>query len=166
MSIKGPFHFDLDCWNIDQRAFLLWSGLLKCQSKGFSTLILLLPAKSQNLGLDFKWWRLCGPTIFFFFFFEMCDFHLFDSNFFILIKKTLIFVVPWKRFYFWNLKLGIGNWKFWIWNFENWNFGILRLEILGWNLELEIWDFEILQLEILKIATSDFENLIFWKLEF
>ena len=59
-----------------------------------------------------------------------------------------------KIFFFfktWSLELEIGNWEFWIWNFENWNFGILRLEILGWNLELEIWDFEILQLEILKI---------------
>ena len=66
MSIKGLLYFDLNCWNVDQRASLLWSKLL--------------PAKSQNLGIDFKWWVLCGPTIF-----VMCDFQLFllDLNFFI-----------------------------------------------------------------------------------
>ena len=39
MLIKGFFYFDLNCWNADQRTFLLQSELLKCQSKGFSTLI-------------------------------------------------------------------------------------------------------------------------------
>ena len=81
---KGLFNLDLDCWYADQRAFQLWFELLKCQLKGFSTLIWvarmsikglfnfdlgcwnvdqkafqlsfeLPPTKSQNLGLDFKW---------------------------------------------------------------------------------------------------------------
>ena len=165
MVIEGLFYFNLEwSWNGDQRAFLLQSGLL--------------PAKSQNLGLDFKWWELCCSLVF-----EMRDFHLslLDLNFFIFIKKSLIdFCGFLKKFLFlkleaWNWKLEILNLK--LWNFETWDFGLklgtwnlrfenLQLEISDWNLEPEIWDFEILQLEILKIATSDFENLIFWKLEF
>ena len=107
MSIKGLFYFDLNCWNVDQRTFLLQSRLLKCWSKGFSTLIVLLPTKSQHLGLGFKWWGLCGPVVFY-----MCDFHLFPLDLditFLSRKLWLIFVVLWKRFDFWNLKLGIGN---------------------------------------------------------
>ena len=141
MSIKGLFNIDSSCWNVDQRAFQLWPELP--------------PTKSQNLGLDFKWWvHYCSRV------FEMCDFHLYLLDF-IFIKKTLI-DFWWffeKRFYFWNLKLGIGNWKFWILNFENWNFGILGLA--NWNLRL--WKFENLWLEILNMkfkifATWNFET--------
>ena len=148
MSIKGLFYFDLNCWNVDQMAFLpqshYWNvdqtafllrfELLKCRPKGFSTLIVLLPPKSQNFGLGFKWWGLCSHAVF-----DMCDFHLFLLNLditFLSRKLGLIFVVLWKRFDFWNLKLGVGNWKFWIWNlkFENLPLEILRLET--WNLKL------------------------------
>ena len=130
MSIKGLLYFDLNCWNVDQRASLLWSKLL--------------PAKSQNLGIDFKWWVLCGPTIV-----VMCDFQLFllDLNFFIFSKKTLMdFCSSLKKilsldFETWNLKFEtfrIWNLKFEVENlgFENWNLGIwdLKLEILKiWN---------------------------------
>ena len=152
MLIKALFYSC--CWNVDQRAFLLRSELLKCWSKGFSTSIwtvemlikwlfyfdCAVPAKSQHLGLGFKWWGLCGPAVF-----DMCDFHLFllDLDITFLSRKLwLIFVVLWKRFDFWNLKLGIGNWKFWIWNlkFENLPLEILRLET--WNLKLEVFNFD------------------------
>ena len=95
----------------NQRASLLWSGLL--------------PAKSQNLGLDFIWWGLCCSIVF-----EMCDFHLFllDLDFTFLSKKLwLIFVVKDFNFETQNLKLGIWN---------------LRLKICNlrfWDLKLEIW---------------------------
>jgi len=104
---KGLFYLDLSlfkCWS-KGISTLTWTiemtikvllyfdpKLLKCRSKGFSTSILLLLAKSQNLGLDFKRWVLCGPTIF-----EMCDLHLFllDLNFFSFLgrKLWLVFVV-------------------------------------------------------------------------
>ena len=152
MSIKGLFNIDSSCWNVDQRAFQLWSELQ--------------PTKSQNLGLDFKWWvHYCSRV------FEMCDFHLYLLDF-IFIKKTLI-DFWWffeKRFYFWNLKLRIRNWKFWILNFENWNFGILGLA--NWNLRLWkfenlylkfwTWNLKFLQLEILKL---EIWKLATWNLE-
>ena len=100
----------------------------------------------------------------------MCDFHLVLLDF-IFIKKTLIFVVPLKKFYllkrftFWRLKAW--NWKIEI--SKNWNLGILRLDILDWNLELEIWIFEIfvtwnfeheiLKFEILKDLKLEIYNL-------
>ena len=129
--------------------------LLKCRSKGFSTLIVLLLAKSQNLGWGFKWWRLCGPAVF-----DMCDFYLFllDLDITFLSKKLwLIFVVFEKDLIFetwrleletWNLKLEIlkiCNLKFW-----NLEFEILNLKFRMWNFELgkenfglKIWGFGI-----------------------
>ena len=139
MLIRGLLYFDLDCWIVDQRASLLRSELLKCRSQGFSTLIWvvessikgllylnlsywnvnqrasqlrfkLLPAKSQNLGLDFKWRVLCGRTVF-----RMCDFHLFDLNFFNWFLKFETW--DFERLKFWNSE----NWilKFQSWDFEN-----------------------------------------------
>ena len=39
MSIKGLLYFDLNCWNVDQRTFLLRFRLLKYRSRGFSNSI-------------------------------------------------------------------------------------------------------------------------------
>ena len=106
--------------------------LLKWLSKVFFYFDLnleLLPAKSQNLELDFNWWVLRDPTVS-----EIRDFHLLtlDLNF---IKKSLID----KRFFFWE--------TFDFWNLEvlKFLFQILRfwnLEIFTWNLKLKIWNFE------------------------
>ena len=65
-----------------------------------------------------------------------------------------------KRFAFWSLELDTKNFDFW--DFENWNFGILRLEILDWDLEFETLRFWNFKLEILKHWTWDFE---IWTLE-
>ena len=124
---KGLFNLDLtkgnqgafqpwnrSYWNVYQRAFLLRSEFL--------------PAKSQNLGLDFKWWGLYGPIVF-----EMCDFHLFlfYLNFSLALKPWQIFVVPWKIFYLWSLKFGIRRLRLGIWSLklgiEKLKFGIENL---------------------------------------
>ena len=124
METKGTFNLD-----VDEREPIGFSTseLELWRPRGFSTSILkkgnqvtfqpwnqncgdqgafqprseLLPAKSQNLGLHFIWWRLCGTIVF-----EMCDFHLFlfYLNFFISMKTLTDFCGSLKKIFF-SLKL-------------------------------------------------------------
>ena len=128
METKGTFNLD-----VDEREPIGFSTseLELWRPRGFSTSILkkgnqvtfqpwnqncgdqgafqprseLLPAKSQNLGLHFIWWRLCG-TIVLRCVISICSFFIWIFS--LAWKPWQIFVVPWKRFFFpWNLKLRV-----------------------------------------------------------
>ena len=59
MSIKGLLYFDLNCWNVDQRASLLWSEFFECRSKGFSTLIWIVEMLIKGLlYFDLSCWNV------------------------------------------------------------------------------------------------------------
>ena len=176
MSIKGLLNFDSSCWNVDQRAFELWSEWLECWSKGFLTLIWVSVAKSQNLGLDFKWGGLCCSIVIF-----LCSFLIWKKKK-IISKKTLMdFCGSLKNIFLfatWNLEFEIL--KLETWDFETLHLEILKLEILKicnlkflkleiwefatWN--FETWDFEILQLEIFETWDLRICNLKFWTWNF
>ena len=49
MLIKGLLYFDLNCWNVDQRVFLLRFELLKCRLKDFSTSIWIVEMSIKGL---------------------------------------------------------------------------------------------------------------------
>ena len=98
----------------------------------------------------FKWWRICGHTIFLKCVLFICLFRIFSFLSCSSLKKILFLKLE-----AWNWKLEILNLKLWKlkhWNFGTWNFG---LKFGTWN--LRFWNF----------ATWDFENwnLIFWKFE-
>ena len=59
MLIKWLFYFDLSCWNVDQRASLLRSELLKYRSKGFSTSIWTVEISIKGLFyFDLDCWNI------------------------------------------------------------------------------------------------------------
>ena len=59
MSIKGLLYFDLNCWNVDQRASLHWSEFFECRSKGFSTLIWIVEMLIKGLlYFDLNCWNV------------------------------------------------------------------------------------------------------------
>ena len=59
MSIKGFLYFDLNCWNVDQRTFLLQFRLLKYRSRGFSNSIWTVEISIKGLFyFDLDCWNI------------------------------------------------------------------------------------------------------------
>ena len=131
---------------------MIWDCFLQWRSKGFTLprfgtafcnddqgdllyLDLGLPfATSQNFKLDFT------DRCFMVALFLRCVTFICSLLIWIFIKKSLIEKIFyfWERFDLWYLKFLKLIYK--LWDFENWNFDILRLGI--WSLKLETWDYE------------------------